>query len=285
MSNPNLKVWDKVKTTNPRYTKSFKGDGGFQGTAISAMYRVQMATEQFGPLGIGWGYEIADEKIMHEVWHIRLNLWYMIDGVKGVVTQWGASKIIEHRRGRDGKPDYDFLDEEAPKKATTDAMTKCLSLLGFNADIHLGKWDDPDYRHWAEQKAERDEQAARAAAAEEKKAAAAPAVATGDTPPADAKAAAQQKLTPKQLANVWYVHLRRINKLLADDINAQKELTDEQRSDKLGRELANCLYVQMVDKAAAKELSIKYCNDLPAAIAAFVEAIAKQPKAAEQAAK
>ena len=38
-----------------------------------------------------------------------------------------------------------FHDEEAPKKSITDAMTKCLSLLGFAAEIHLGLYDDNKY--------------------------------------------------------------------------------------------------------------------------------------------
>lgn len=36
-------------------------------------------------------------------------------------------------------------DTDALKKARTDGTTKCLSLLGFNADIFLGLWDDSKY--------------------------------------------------------------------------------------------------------------------------------------------
>jgi hypothetical protein len=37
------------------------------------------------------------------------------------------------------------IDKDAPKKATTDALTKALSQLGFNADVFLGKFDDNKY--------------------------------------------------------------------------------------------------------------------------------------------
>ena len=36
-------------------------------------------------------------------------------------------------------------DTDCMKKATTDGLTKCLSFLGFNADIFLGKFDDCKY--------------------------------------------------------------------------------------------------------------------------------------------
>ena len=37
------------------------------------------------------------------------------------------------------------LDDEAPKKAMTDAMTKAFSHLGMSADVFLGKFDDSKY--------------------------------------------------------------------------------------------------------------------------------------------
>ena len=37
------------------------------------------------------------------------------------------------------------LDDEAPKKAMTDAMTKAFSHLGLNADVFLGKFDNIKY--------------------------------------------------------------------------------------------------------------------------------------------
>jgi hypothetical protein len=37
------------------------------------------------------------------------------------------------------------VDSDAAKKATTDALTKLLSHLGFNADVFLKKFDDNKY--------------------------------------------------------------------------------------------------------------------------------------------
>ncbi len=36
-------------------------------------------------------------------------------------------------------------DDQFAKKVETDSLTKCLSKLGFNADIFLGKFDDQRY--------------------------------------------------------------------------------------------------------------------------------------------
>ena len=37
------------------------------------------------------------------------------------------------------------INEEAAKQATTDAMTKALSYIGFSGDVFMGKFDDNKY--------------------------------------------------------------------------------------------------------------------------------------------
>lgn len=146
----NLAIWQKVEKTDPRRTKPFNRSGGFRGTATNATYQVRKATELFGPVGIGWGWEIEqeemltgrDETIVHK---IRLRLWYKWQGQKGEVVQFGQTTFSEKRGGRDGSAGYWYTDEEAPKKSLTDALMKCLSLLGFSADVHMGLYDDHKY--------------------------------------------------------------------------------------------------------------------------------------------
>lgn len=60
MSTDNLSLFAAVQETDPRYTKGFSRSGGFKGTAVSAPWLVRRATEQFGPVGIGWGWTIDD---------------------------------------------------------------------------------------------------------------------------------------------------------------------------------------------------------------------------------
>lgn len=146
----NLALWQRVEKTDPSYTKPFSRGGGFRGTATNATYLARKATEVFGPMGLGWGLEILDESLMdgapldehghHERIHkVRVKLWYVLDGQRGEVVQFGQTTFVG--RNRNGW----FTDEEAPKKSLTDAMSKCLSLLGFSADIHLGRYDDNKY--------------------------------------------------------------------------------------------------------------------------------------------
>lgn len=149
----NLALWNSVSRTDPAYTKNFTRGGGFKGTAINATYLARLATEKFGPIGVGWGIEVVDEAyiegapiitdgqvVCKEVIHkIRAKLWYKLGDERGEVTQYGLTTFI-------GKNKFGpFTDEEAPKKSMTDAMTKCLSLLGFAADVHTGKFDDNKY--------------------------------------------------------------------------------------------------------------------------------------------
>src|SRR5690625_2677508 len=146
----NLSLWKGVEKTDPHYTKPFSCGGGFRGTATNATYLAKKATETFGPIGIGWGLEILDEAIMEgapldaqgnleKIHKVRVKLWYKLDGERGEVIQFGQTTFVG--RNRNGL----FTDEEAPKKSLTDAMSKCLSLLGFSADIYLGRFDDNKY--------------------------------------------------------------------------------------------------------------------------------------------
>lgn len=150
----NTALWDSVQTTDPKYTKGFSRGGGFKGTATNATYLAKKATERFGPCGTGWGINVVNEEIItgaphvdgdgcciaHDLIHkVHARLWYVLDGKRGEVEQFGQTQIV-------GKNKNGFYtDEEAPKKSLTDAMTKCLSLLGFSADIHLGLYDDNKY--------------------------------------------------------------------------------------------------------------------------------------------
>jgi hypothetical protein len=149
----NLKLWDAVQATDPKYTKQFSRGGGFKGTATNATYLAKKATEQFGPIGYGWGLDVIDEQIIaghphlldgqvigHDTVHkVHVKFWYLMDGKKCEFQQFGQTQMVG--KNKNGF----FTDEEAPKKSMTDAMSKCLSLLGFSADIHLGLYDDNKY--------------------------------------------------------------------------------------------------------------------------------------------
>ena len=128
----NMALWNRVKTTDPKHTK--KVEFGRKFTAIDAMYQIQSATEQFGEVGKGWGWSFSDPLFPpNGTVVIKCTLWH---GVKENTIEHFGQKSMEFK----GKP-----DEDAFKKAATDGLTKCLSYLGFNADVFLGLFDDNKY--------------------------------------------------------------------------------------------------------------------------------------------
>tara|TARA_R100000700_G_scaffold41283_1_gene61322 strand:- start:26092 stop:26946 length:855 start_codon:yes stop_codon:yes gene_type:complete len=148
----NLELWKSVEETAPGYTKTGDLDGR-KVTSINGTYMVKRATEAFGPVGLGWGYEIEDEQfqpgapitkdgavignaIMHT---LKVRLWYMHGDKKCSVVHYGHTPYI---RGTHYGAMTDF---DAPKKSLTDAIKKCLSMIGFSADVFLGLYDDTNY--------------------------------------------------------------------------------------------------------------------------------------------
>lgn len=158
----NRAIWDKVCVTPPAITKQFKGRGGFQGTSANPMYLAQRCTELFGPCGIGWGVRQLEYKIAgagdEQAWMSHVEFWYRHpdhddESPRATVQQWGSAMLSEIRGRTSSKP-YVFVDPEAAKKAMTNGMSKCLSLLGFCADLWMGWYDSADYQQFAAEKTE-----------------------------------------------------------------------------------------------------------------------------------
>lgn len=135
----NTTLWDAVCKTDPAHTKKFTKAGGFSGTAIKPFYLMHKATETFGVCGIGWGWNELENKVVGGVWCSKVQLWFLQNNQRGTIEQWGQT--VMQGKNKNGE----FVDEEAPKKAVTDAVTKCLSYLGFAGDVHMGLFDDSKY--------------------------------------------------------------------------------------------------------------------------------------------
>lgn len=147
------KIWSKVDVTPPAYTRAMDGD--FRGTAINPTFQIRRATEQWGPMGLGWGFDVLEEhfeqgapmgmtsggeNLGFERHHmLRGKLWYMVDGVRGEVEQYGQTPYVYISGERV------VTENDVKKKSMTDAMMKCLSLLGFSADVYMGRYDDSKY--------------------------------------------------------------------------------------------------------------------------------------------
>ncbi len=135
----NTELWDSVCITDPKHTKGFKRKGGFSGTAIKPFWLIKRATEVFGPIGLGWGFKEIEREIAQGIWFSKVQLWYKYNDQIGTVEQWGATEFVGQNKSGP------FIDEEAAKKSVTDAVTKCLSYIGFAGDVHMGLFDDSKY--------------------------------------------------------------------------------------------------------------------------------------------
>ena len=140
----NLNLWKAVSKTPPEHTKAITGKS-YNGTSPKPHYLVQKATETFGPCGIGWGFNIVDERIEDGAGGERLSIarvrvWYIWNDKRGEVEHIGGTQFSGTRSS--GKP---FTDEDAPKKSVTDALVKALSMIGFAGDIFMGRYDDSNY--------------------------------------------------------------------------------------------------------------------------------------------
>lgn len=163
MAEENLNIWSQVEKTDPSKTKEYKGAGGFQGTAINPTYLIKVATALWGPIGHRWGYTILEDRFdqgspvvdletqvptgtNYQTHTIKLELWYPSGDATAKVVHYGHTPFVF--RNKYGVQ----MDYEAPKKSLTDALKKCLTMLGFSADIMLGDFEDPDYRQQQEER-------------------------------------------------------------------------------------------------------------------------------------
>lgn len=151
----NMDLWDKVSKSKVKYTKKVSLGRTF--TAIDPHSQIMAATEQFGPAGTGWGWSVERVEYLptNEV-AVLVRLWH--GDHEAAVYQWGQAGLYIDKA--DTRKDGDCM-----KKATTDGLTKCLSYLGFNADVFLGQFDDNKYVAELTAQQAKDEQRAASTAA------------------------------------------------------------------------------------------------------------------------
>jgi len=133
----NLSLWRAVEKTDPKHTKKAKV-GGMSITAVAPQYQILNATRQFGAYGQHWGFK-----------DIELD-YSLIERFKLIVFKGtffcpdGEFKIINSCKMYMDRAEK-MIDADFAKKIETDALTKALSKMGFNADIFMGRFDDTKY--------------------------------------------------------------------------------------------------------------------------------------------
>lgn len=142
-----LRIWNALSKTDPAQTKGFKRAGGFSGTAVKPIWVVKRLTEEFGPCGVGWGIGEPSFQVVEAgaetLVYCTVSCWHNngVLGANPVATLYGVGgdKVVTKRSSGP------FCDDEAFKKAFTDAVNNAFKFIGVAADIHMGLFDDSKY--------------------------------------------------------------------------------------------------------------------------------------------
>lgn len=138
----NTELWDALGKTDPAHTKRFSRSGGFKGTATKPIWVYRRLTEHFGPVGIGWGhdepvYQVVPGAEGEVLAYCTVRCWHT-DRSNGFYGVGGDKVVSKNKHGL-------FSDDEAFKKAFTDAVMNAFKSVGVAADVHMGLFDDDKY--------------------------------------------------------------------------------------------------------------------------------------------
>lgn len=136
----NLEIWNKNQDVDIKFTKQVRVTGKPNFTNLDSYKLLEMATEQFGEYGKGFGIKTMawSEKEVDDTTLLILDAVFFFDG--GEFPYRNSLKYIYKT-----KSGYMKIDEDAPKKLITNTVAKCLSMLGFGASVYLGMFEDDSY--------------------------------------------------------------------------------------------------------------------------------------------
>lgn len=130
-----MDIYNKVREVPEEAKKTIKG-GRLKGfTDINPMWRIQTLTEQFGPCGVGWYFEIKNQWIeradKEAIANVIIDLFIKVDGEwSKPIAGIGGSKFVSN------EGNGLFVSDECFKMATTDAISVACKNLGFGADVY-----------------------------------------------------------------------------------------------------------------------------------------------------
>lgn len=141
----NLRFWETFRQP-PKEALSKITGGRIAGmTDIKPIWRIKAMTEEFGPCGIGWKYEVVkrwtEPGSSDQVFaFVDVNV-LIKDGDKWsepIPGNGGSMLIAKETKGM-------HSNDEAFKMATTDAISSALKMIGVGADIYSGAFDGSKY--------------------------------------------------------------------------------------------------------------------------------------------
>ena len=132
----NLDFYNQVRSVPEEAKKEIKG-GRIKGfTNINPMWRIKKLTEMFGPVGIGWYYDIkktwfepAGESAIAAF--VEIHLFYKYNDEWSMPIQGiGGSMLVKSEQG--GL----YSNDECLKMALTDALSVVCKAIGIGADVY-----------------------------------------------------------------------------------------------------------------------------------------------------
>jgi hypothetical protein len=137
----NTRIYELVRTVPENAKKMIEG-GRLKGmTDINSMWRIKTLTELFGPAGIGWYVRQTQTRVLdcaklgESIVIVEVELVYRetpdSDWSAPVFGTGGSKLAVVEKNGL-------HFDDEALKKAYTDAIGVCCKALGIGADVY---WD------------------------------------------------------------------------------------------------------------------------------------------------
>lgn len=139
----NMNIYNATRDVPEEAKKPIKG-GRLNGkTDINPMWRIKTLTEQFGPCGIGWYYNVTKQWIEeHEeesAAFVNIELFIKVDGEwsKPIFGNGGSMFATKEKNGI-------YVSDECYKMATTDALSVACKQLGFGADVY---WDKDNTKY------------------------------------------------------------------------------------------------------------------------------------------
>jgi len=139
------RFWDRASKPPADALKEIRGGRLAGKTDVNPQWRMEAMTDIFGPVGIGWRYEIID------LWTVptpdgevvafsRVSVWYKDgDSWSEAVPGIGGSMLIAKEKS--GL----YVSDEAYKMATTDALSVAFKALGIASEIYRGHFDGSKY--------------------------------------------------------------------------------------------------------------------------------------------
>lgn len=150
----NLQIYNNTRSV-PREALKEISAGRLKGKSdINPMWRIKTLTEQFGPCGIGWKYEITSQWLEKGgnddvAGFCNINLYIKVDGQwsEPIPGTGGSSFITKESKGL-------YTSDEVFKMALTDAISVACKALGFGADVYWSsdktKYSNPTQQQPAE---------------------------------------------------------------------------------------------------------------------------------------